>query len=1064
MDEGSSGESPERMRLDRWLWAARMFKTRSLAAAALDGGRVTVNGERAKRSRLVRVGDQVRLRRGPLEFLLRVLALSEHRGPAKAAATLYEEDPMARRAREERSLQLRTMPTTFYDGKGRPTKKQRRDIDRLKRSLAVAIALGLPGALTAQAPPLPVDSHVTVGTLENGLRYYVRANREPRQRAEFRLAVRAGSVLEADDQQGLAHFVEHMAFNGTALFERQRLVDYLESIGMRFGPDINAYTSFDETVYLLQVPTDTTAVLHTALQILDEWAHAVTLDSMEVEKERGVVIEEWRLGQGAGSRLRDKQFPVLFKGSRYAERLPIGKKELLETFPPEAARRFYRTWYRPDLMAVVAVGDFDPADIERQIRERFGDRPNPAGAAPRPTIDVPDHDEPLFSIATDPELTGTSVSVLFKQPPRDHSTREAYRQGIVEGLFSAMLNERFTEMAQQADPPFLGAGAGQGSFVPAKEVFSLGAGVKDGGVLRGLEALLTEAERVARFGFTTAELERARARRLRAMERAWAERDKSHSANYADEYVRHFLEGEAIPGIEAELALHREFLPGITLDETNRLARAWITPHNRVVLVSGPEKPGVTLPTEAELSAVFQAVSGKAITAYADTLAARALVASPPAPGRVVSEQTVPELGLTEWRLANGVTVVLKPTDFKDDEIMVQAISPGGTSLAPDDRYISASMASGVVSASGVGQFRAVDLQKVLAGKAVNLGPIVGGTEEGLFGSGSPRDIETLLQLAWLYATAPRLDSAAFSALRSRLLTFAENRGASPEVVFGDTVQVTMAQGHVRAAPVTAERIRQIDPAQALAFYRDRFADAGDFTFFFVGNIDLAGIRPLIETWLGSLPSAGRQERWRDVGIRPPRGIVKKVVRKGLEPKARTQLLFTGPFEDGLDQRYALQSLGEALQIRLREVLREDLGGVYGVGVSAFPRVIPDTGYQVSIGFGADPDRLDELVDSTFAVIRSFQQSGPADSIIRKVQEAQRRDRETRVRQNSWWLGQLVAYRRSGLDPRSLLDYERRVASLSPEVVRDAARRYIRLDNYVQVSLMPETPAGGTPE
>jgi zinc protease len=587
--------------------------------------------------------------------------------------------------------------------------------------------------------------------------------------------------------------------------------------------------------------------------------------------------------------------------------------------------------------------------------------------------------------------------------------------------------------------------------------------VRDGGVVRGLDALLTEAERVARFGFTPPELERAKARRLRGMERAHAEREKTNSAAYAGEYVGNFLEGEAIPGIEAELALHREFLPGITLAETNRLARAWITPNNRVVVVGAPEKAGVTLPTEAELAGVFAGVASKTIVAYADTLAAAALVANPPRPGRVVGERAIPELGLTEWRLSNGVTVVLKPTDFKDDEIVVQAISPGGTSLAPDDRYLSASMASGVVNASGVGAFSAVDLQKMLAGKAVNLGPSVGATEEGLFGTGSPKDLETLLQLAYLYVTAPRLDTAAFAAFRSRLVTFAENRGRSPEVVFGDTLQVTMSRGHPRAAPITPDRIRQIDPVQALAFYRERFADVGDFTFFFVGNIDLAAVRPLVETWLGGLPAAGRREQWRDVGIRPPTGVVKKVVRKGVEPKGQVRLVFNSPFQESIENRYALQSLGEALQIRLREVLREDLGGVYGVSVGSAPRVIPDTGAQVSVGFGADPARLDELVDSTFAVIRAFQESGPADSIVLKVQEAQRRQRETDVRRNGWWLGQLAAYRRNNLDPLKLLDYERRISSLTPAMIRQAARQYIRPDTYVQVSLVPETPAGGTP-
>jgi zinc protease len=1049
------------IRLDKWLWAARFFKTRALATAAVDGGRVDVNGERAKPAKHVHAGDQVRIRHGPFEYKLTVVLLSERRGPAKVAATLYQEDPMAKRAREALALQMRSQPTAFYDGKGRPTKKQRRDLDRFKRSLAVLLLLGLPAGLSAQArpaQPLPVDSQVTVGTLPNGLRYYVRANPKPEHRAELRLVVRAGSVLEDDDQQGLAHFVEHMAFNGTRHFEKQQLVNYLESIGMKFGPEVNAYTSFDETVYMLQIPTDTASVVQTAFQILEDWANGLAFDSVEIDKERGVIMEEWRLGRGAGARMRDKQLPIVLKGSKYAERLPIGKPEIIQSFHHEVLKRFYRDWYRPDLMAVIAVGDFDPKAIAGLIRQHFAPLRDPSAERPRPTIDVPDHAEPLFAIASDKEATNTSVSVLYMQALRDHSTVGAYRQEIVENLFSAMLNARLFELSQRADPPFLGGGAGQGRFIGAKEVFSLGAAVKDGGTVRGLDALLTEAERVARFGFTPAELEREKARMLRGLEQAYAEREKTESDAYADEYVRNFLEQEPIPGITMELALTREFLPGITLDDVNGLARAWITPTNRVVMVSAPQKEDVPVPTDAELGSVFGQVAGKQITAYADTLGQAPLVPDAPKPSPIVAEQTIPEIGVTEWTLANGVRVVLKPTDFKDDEVLMQAVSPGGTSLVADDRFMSASLASGIVSMSGVGTFSAVDLQKVLAGKAVRVNPSIGDTEEGLRGSASPKDLETLFQLAYLYVTAPRLDSAAFASLRQRLLAFVANRGASPEANFQDTLQVTLAQHNPRERPLTPAVVQEVDLGSAMAFYRDRFADASDFTFYFVGNIDLAAIRPLVEEYLGGLPSLRRHETWRDLNIPPPTGVVRKVVHKGMEPKGRTQLVFTGPFQDSREARYALRALGDALEIRLRDVLREDLGGVYGVGVGASSQIAPDTIYSVSIGFGADPARLDELVDSTFTVLRAFQSAGPSDSIVHKVQEAQIRERETSLKQNGYWLGQLVAAQRWGSDPRNILTYDQLIDGLTGATIRDAARRYLRLDNYVQVTLVPESP------
>jgi len=1054
------------MRLDKWLWAARFFKTRALAAQALDGGRVEVNGERAKRARHVTEGDQIRVRKGPFEYRLTIRGLSERRGPAKKAATLYEEDPMTKRARETLALQLKTQPTAFYDGKGRPTKKQRRDLDRFKDTLGLLLLLALPvpAALAAQdlARPLPTDPSVTLGTLPNGLRYYIRENHEPKQRAELRLVVHAGSVLEDDDQQGLAHFTEHMAFNGTSHFHKQAIVDYLESVGMRFGADLNAYTSFDETVYMLEIPTDTASVFRTAFQILEDWASTVSFDSVEIDKERGVVIEEWRLGRGANGRMLDKQFPILLKGSKYAERLPIGKKETLESFKRPELVRFYKDWYRPDLMAVIAVGDFDAREVEGLIREHFSRLQNPPNERPRPVTDVADNTEPLFAIASDPEATSTSVGVAFKQALRDHSTYGAYRQGLVEDLFSAMLNARLYEISQKADPPFLGAGVGQGRFIGAKEFFQMFAAVKDGAIPPGLDALLTEATRVERFGFTAPELERAKARRLRSIERSFAEREKTNSSAYASEYIRNFLEGEAFPGIATELEMTRQYLPEITLDETNRLASEWITPSNRVILVSAPEKADAPVPTEAELAAVFAQVGKKPLVAYADTLGSAPLVPSAPRPGKVVAESAIAEIGVTEWTLSNGVHVVVKPTDFKDDEVLVRAISPGGTSLAPDRDWLSAEMASSVVGRSGAGAFSAVDLQKVLAGKAVSAGPTIGETEEGFFGSGSPKDLETLLQLVYLYATAPRTDSAAFAAMMGQIRAFTANRGASPEANFQDTLQVTLAQGNPRERPLTSALVDSIDLGTAVRFYRDRFADFGDFTFFFVGNVDPATLRPLVERWLGGLPSSGRKETWRDLGIRPPTGVVEKVVRKGLEPKGRMSMIFTGPFRENRENRYALRSLGEALSIRLREVLREDMGGVYGVGASGSSRIVPDTSYSFSIGFGADPERLDELKAAVVTTIRAFQSEGVSDSIVEKVQETQRRTNETSLRQNNYWMSQLVGLRRSGIDPRRILTYDELIDALTSTTIRDAARRYLRLDNYVEVRLVPETVKPGT--
>jgi zinc protease len=895
-----------------------------------------------------------------------------------------------------------------------------------------------------------------VGTLDNGVRYFIRVNRRPEARAELRLIVNVGSVLEDDDQLGLAHFVEHMAFNGTEHFPKQQLVDYLESIGMQFGPDVNAYTSFDETVYMLTVPTDSAEILRRAFQVLEDWAHLQLLDSTEIELERGVVLEEWRLGRGAAAPLRDELFPILFSGSPYAERLPIGTPEVLESFAHEALGRFYRDWYRPDLMAVVVVGDFDPEVVESLIRQHFAGISAPPSARPRVVADVPDHVKPLFAVAMDAEATGTQVAVYFKQPVRPEGTVGDYRRGVVEALYSAMLNLRLFELSQQPDAPYLGAFSGQGRFVRSKEAYVLAALVREGGVTAGLEALLTEAERVARHGFTESELDRAKQELLRDMEQAHAERDKTESLVYAAEYTRAFLEGEPFPGVVLEYDLVQELVPSIELHEVNRLVRQWITDENRVVLVSGPEKEGVAMPDGAALAAVFAAVAGTEIAPYTDSVADAPLLPERPRPGSVVRQETVAELGVTVWELANGVRVILKPTDFKDDQIVLDSWSPGGTSLALDSDYVAARTASRVVQRGGVGELSLVDLEKVLAGKAVGVSPYISSLYEGLWGSASPQDVETLFQLVYLYFTAPRRDPDAYLALRRQITEELRNRAADPEGVFRDTVQVTLAQHHPRQQPATVELYDEMDLDKSVAFYRDRFADASDFTFVLVGNFDPDSLRPLVETYLGGLPSLGRVESWRDVGIRYPAGVIHKRVRRGVEPRSRTSLVFTGDWQYSRSGQYTLRALGSVMEIRLREVLREALGGTYSVGVSSSGERRPAEQFSVGIGFGSDPERVDELVGVVFQQIDSLKAHGPTQDEIEKVQEMQRRARETALKENRFWTQVLLDHDRYGTDLRDILAHEELVAGLTADAVRDAARCYLRTDNYVLITLYPE--------
>jgi zinc protease len=935
----------------------------------------------------------------------------------------------------------------------------------IPRARVATLLLGLllaTGTAAAQTPAtlasdqrLPIDPQVRHGRLDNGVQYYVRANQRPEKRAELRLVVNAGSILEDQDQRGLAHFVEHMAFNGTRNFPKQELVNYLERIGMRFGPDLNAYTSFDETVFMLTVPTDEPQIMTTAFQILEDWASGVLFEPEEIERERGVVIEEWRARRGAQARLLDRQLPTLLHGSRYAERMPIGLVETLQSFPPEAITRFYRDWYRPDLIGVVAVGDFDVNQIEALIRNNFARIPAAAAPRERATFPLPRHAETLVDISTDPELTNTNIELYHKSSPLRVETVGDFRRMLVSRLFNRMLNARLTELTQKPDAPFLGASSGQGSFTRSADAYYLGATVRDGGVERGLEALTTEAERVARHGFTETELARHMTDLLRGYERAYAERERTESASHASEYVDHFLTGEAIPGIAYEFQLVQQLLPTITVADVNRLAREWITDDNRIVLVSAPETAAAGLPSETTLVQLLASVDRRDIEPYVDAVTDQPLLAQKPTPTPVVEETRHTSVDVTEWRLANGVRVLVKPTTFRDDEVILRAYSPGGVSLAPDELLTAARYAADIVIGGGLGEFSLVDMDRVLAGKAVGVSPFIVEREEGFAGGGSPQDLETLFELVYLYFNSPRRDPDAYAAMMERLQANLVNRNANPAAAFSDTIQVTMSQHHPRSRPPSLAMLNEMDLDRSLAFYRERFADASDFTFVLVGNLDLAVLKPLVETYLGGLPSIRRQENWRDHGIRPPTGVVEKVVRQGIEPRSQTQIAFTGPFTESTEDAYALRSLAEVLELRLTEVLREDLGGTYSVSVSGNATLQPEPRYTFGVAFSAAPERLDDLARVVFEQVERMKDSGPTEDEIAKVREQQRRTRETNLQQNGYWVSQILAYDREQRDLEGILTYDRHIEALNAETVRNAARRWLRPDNYVRVSLFP---------
>jgi len=924
--------------------------------------------------------------------------------------------------------------------------------------LILIFILAVPSIANGQekADKIPVDPKVTVGQFANGLRYYIRENRRPENRAELRLVVNAGSVQEDEDQLGLAHFLEHMAFNGTKNFAKHELIEFMESIGMRSGPGLNAYTGFDETVYMMQIPTESDEIMKKAFQILGDWPQSLSLENEEIDKERGIIIEEWRLSRGAMARMMDKQFPIIFKGSHYADRLTIGKKEIIENFEHDVLKRFYRDWYRPDLMAVVAVGDFEGAKVKSLIEEHFAHLPRAMNPRARTVFSVPDHSETLFAIASDKEAMSTSIAVIHKLPMQETNTVWAYRQMIVEQLYHSMLNQRFSELAQKKDPPFLGASSGKMQFVRSKEVYVLNAGVKDEGIMRGLEALIVESERVSRHGFTSSELERQKRQILRSIERSYAEREINDSNLYVSEYIRNFLEGESIPGIAYEFELFKRFVPEITLEEINKICKDWLTEENRVIMVNAPQKEKLILPTEEDLLEVLESVSDLEIAPYEDTSSELPLMADLPAAGEILETKVLEEFDITEWKLANGARVILKPTDFKEDEIVFQTLSHGGTSLAGDEDFIPARTASQVISSGGVGEFSAVDLRKKLTGKIVSIRPFISDWEEGLIGSASPKDLETMFQLIHLYFTAPRADATMFDVLKNRMKAMLENRNADPMFVFYDTLGRILTQDHPRVRSLTVEQLDEMDLDKSFIFYKDRFADASDFIFVFVGNLDPEAMKPLVARYLASLPSLDRQETWKDLGIRPPKGEVKKTVKKGVEPQSQAAIVFTGPFEYTQAARNAIRAMGLVFQTRLRNKIREDLGGTYSIQARTSYDKIPEPAYSVAIDFGADPERVEELISVIFQEIDRLKKEGVTADELRDAKQAMFRDFETGIKQNGWLLNQLYYRYSEGEDLASLFDYPKTLENLTGEVIQEAAKTYLNTNNYVQVTLLPE--------
>jgi zinc protease len=923
-------------------------------------------------------------------------------------------------------------------------------------SIALLAFAGLGAQTVNLQETIPFDAAVRAATLPNGLKYFIRQNGRPAKRASLRLAVKAGSLFEEADQLGLAHLVEHMAFNGSAHFKPGELVSYFESIGARLGPHVNAYTSFDETVYMLDVPTDKPEIVDKAVTALADFGGGLSLIPEEVDKERGVVVEEWRGGLGAGSRIRDKQLPVLFHDSRYAERLPIGKPEIVRNAPVARLRAFYDTWYRPERIAVVVVGDMDPGQMEQKIRSAFTPLAARAPAAPAPDRKVPLHQQTLVSVVADPEATRSNVEIVRKRPREGEQHVGDYRRDLVARIIDHTMDERFNELERKPDAKFLGAGVGNGALSRDVATFTMGAQVQDGRLEDGVGVLATEAMRVREFGFGDSELDRAKRWMAAFYERAYTERDKTESGSFAQEYVSYFLNDEPSPGIAYEYTLVQQLLPTITSADTSTLARSLLGDDSRVILAVTPQKPDIKVPTEADLQAALTAATAVRVTPWTDAGGDRALMEHPPAAGAVTSRRTLDDIGVTIVNFGNGVEAWLKPTDFKNDQILFTMTASGGASLAAADDYAEASLATALVSAAGAGGLKATDLQKVLTGKLVVARPFIALSTHGVSGSTPPAQLETALQLLYQEVTSPGDDAESFALLRKQLEAAVANRGRSPQQVFGEKLSQVNTSNHYTARPLTPERVSTLSRDKMIAYYRERFANAADFTFFMVGAFKLDEALPLLARYVGALPSRSRtKSTFKDVALRFPAGTHEAKVEAGREPRGQTVIsFFADPSIDPIEQEKVLEAT-TVLDIALRDILREDLGQTYTVGVG-LSQPLPQRGAgHIDVRFGAAPENLPSMTARVMQEIKRLQQEGPSADLTTRAKESARRGYETALKTNDYWLGRLQTVKMYDRDPHEILTRGERIDAVTPQVLQDTFRKYFPSDRSTIVTLVP---------
>lgn len=906
---------------------------------------------------------------------------------------------------------------------------------------------------------IPFDPNVKKGILKNGLTYYIRKNAKPENKVDLRLVINAGSILETEEQQGLAHFMEHMCFNGTKRFPKNQLVDYLQSIGIKFGQHLNAYTSFDETVYFLPIPSDNPEKLEKGFQIIEDWAFNANLTPEEIDKERGVVLEEYRLGLGADKRMEDKYIPKMMHNSQYANRLPIGKKEILENFKYDKVISFYKDWYRPNLMSVIVVGDIDVAAMEKKIKDHFENYQNPKNEKPRKTFEVPNHKETFVAIESDKEAAQTQIQLLYK----DYGVRKVkktindLKEAVVEGLFSTMLNNRLNELTNSPTPPFTyGFSYHGGTFARDKEGFQSVAMVDEKKQLEALKVLVSENERVKKFGFTAGEFERAKSEILSRSESQFKDKDKTNSENFVWECQSNFLEQSPMPGYEWEYANIQKMLTSIKLEQVNGFIKDFIKDDNRVVVITAPEKEGLIKVTEKEVLAAIT-VNTNDLKPYEDKAVATSLLRNSVNAGTVIKKETNDKIGATTLTLSNGAKVTYKKTDFKNDEVLLEAVSFGGTNLYTNEEMKKTQFANSGLTEAGFSGLNQNDIDKFMAGKIASVTPYISNTTEGFRGSTTPKDLEYAFQMLNAYFTDLNFDAAAFEGYKQKQSNFTENMMSQPNFYFQQEFYTYLNKENPRWNGIvpTVEKWATTDYQLAYNKYKERFANAGDFEFFFVGNVDDTVMEDFAKKYIASLPSNGTKEITKDLGYRFLKGDIKKVVNKGKDPKSNVTIMIYGEATYDPTESYLLKAAGDILNIKLTEVIREKESGVYTINSRGSMNKVPYGSFNFNISFPCGPENTERLITATLGELDKIIANGPTQIDLDKFKQAELLEYKKQMKENKYWMSNFTRSYTNASNPAEILEMEAKINSVTVTQVQDVAKKYLANEKTIGV-LMPE--------